>query len=900
MKRLKLENNNKNSKTKLIQNKLTNYSKYSQQDVLKDLQVPSFGLNEEQVEQAVEKYGSNKLKAKGFNFFTTFAKTFLSPFNIILTIIAAFNFYTYFSGEDREMSDLAGALIVLFMILLSGSIMFFQEVKSHLVIKKISFDNKKTTKVIRDDEYNITNIDNANSIKLIKEAEAIDSEDLVPGDLIYLSNGDLIPSDVKIIWANSLYVDQASLTGESFPVQKKEVNENSSYLEYENICYMGTSVVSGSALGVVIATGYNTYFSTINDKVTEKRPKSSFDKGIKKVTFLLISFMLAVTPITLLVFGLGHGGQWVNAALFSVSIAVGLTPEMMPIIVTSNLSRGYLKIKKEDVLVKNLNAVQNMGAIDILCTDKTGTITSGEIKLDRVLDYSSQKCDFVNKALYLNSYFQSGFQNPIDQAVLLSKDIEKPDVESYTKEWEVPFDFTRKILSVILTKDDEKEIFTKGAIEEILKVCDRISIRGKIEPITQEHKDKIIKKAEEMNLDGYRVIGIAHNHLEDEDIEEDLVFYGFATFFDEPKETSKEIIKNLKEKGIDTKVLTGDSEVITRAICKKVDFKITKIYSGKEIEEMSESQLRKAVVNANVFVKLSPMHKSMIISCLKEQGHVVGFMGDGINDAPVLRESDVAISFSDASNIAQDAADIILVDESLMVLETAVHEGRVSLANILKYIKVTIASNFGNVLSVLVALFLTSVEPMQPIHLLLQNLIYDIVMFAYIFDKVDKKFTDTPRPFRTKNIIWFTVINGPVSSIFDISTFLVLIYGYQHKLGIEPGMSYDASNNINGVQMFNASWFVVGLMTQTAVLQMYRTEKIPFIQSNASWQVNAATVFVCAMAVIVPFTPFIAENVKMLQPPITFLPIALGFVLAYVMLAQVVKTLYIKRFKEWL
>ncbi|AGR41840.1 magnesium-translocating P-type ATPase [Spiroplasma diminutum] len=895
MKTKKKINNNYN-------NQIAEFVKLDQTQTLKKLEVSNFGLSETEVKNQKEKFGDNSLKEKKFNYVLSFIKSFFSPFNLILIIIDTFSFYQYTSAETREPSDLVGALLVLTMIIISGTIYFVQEIRAFNVIKKMTYENKQTSKVIRDVDFKVKDIDNANSIKLIKENDQIENSQLVPGDLIYVSNGDLIPADVKVIWSNNLYLNQSSLTGESFPVQKKITNARESYLEYENICYMGTEVVSGSALCIVIQTGEKTYFSAINDKVTEKRGKNSFEKGIWKITMLLISFMLAVTPIVFLVFGLRPGeldDKWFAAAMFAISIAVGLTPEMLPVIVTANLSRGYSKIKKENVIVKNLNAVQNMGAIDILCTDKTGTITSGEINLDHVFDIKGQKNEMIEHVLYLNSYFQTGFQNPIDQAVLLSKKISTPNLDEYSKEWEVPFDFQRKILSVILTKNGEKEIFTKGAIEEVLKVCNRIYINGEIVKLTQDHIDKIIKKSDDYNNDGFRVIGIAHNHLEDEDIEQDLIFYGFGTFFDEPKKTSKKIIKELAQKGISTKVLTGDNEVITRSICSKVDFKIEKLYSGKEIEVMTEEQLHKAVKRGNVFVKLSPIHKSIIIRALKEQGHVVGFMGDGINDAPVLREADVAISFDEASNIAKEAADIILMEESLLPISHAVHEGRVSLANILKYIKVTIASNFGNVLSVLVALFLTMAEPMQPLHLLTQNLLYDIVMFAFIFDKVDSKFTDKPRPLRTKNIIWFTIINGPVSSIFDIATFLVLLYGYKT---VQPGIT--GGGDIGNIAQFNGSWFVVGLMTQTAVMQMYRTEKIPFIQSNGSWQVTSSTIFVCSMAVIVPYgfmsIPEISEGMKMARPEWSFLPIALGFVVAYMFLAQAVKMLYIKIFKEWL
>lgn len=885
MKKLKKLNNN--TKFELI-----NYVDSDNNKLLKQFEINKFGLDDQQVEINREKFGGKELKPTRFNVFLVIIKTFFSPFNIILMAIEAFNFYEY--ASDPDTFSLVAAIIVLIMILASGTMAFIQEVRSHIVIKKMIKENKKTSKVIRNISYNYKALDNANSIRMIKEAEVVENDELVPGDVIYLVNGDIIPADVRILWSNNLYVNQSSLTGESFPVQKKDSNDKEfeSHLSYENIGYMGTEVMSGSGLAIVVATGQNTYFSLIDNKVKEKRKSSSFEKGIKRITLYLIAFMIAVVPIVFLIAGLQQH-DWLKGLLFTIAIAVGITPEMLPIIVTSNLTRGYKKIEKEEIIVKNLNSVQNIGAIDILCTDKTGTITSGEISLDKVTGIHGEKTEFIENILYLNSYFQSGFQNPIDSAVLSSK-IKKPDVDDYTKEWEIPFDFERKILSVILTTKKDKEIFTKGAVEEVLKVCNRISINGKIEKLDAKQKKTILKKTHDLNLDGYRVIGVAHNILQDEDVEEELIFYGFATFFDKPKKTSKKLIKKLASKGISTKVLTGDNEIITRAICKNVDFEITKLYSGFEIEAMDERQLYKAVKKANVFVKLSPIHKSTIIAALQAQGHVVGFMGDGINDAPVLRESDVAISFSEASNIAQDAADMILTGESLMAIENAVIEGRKSLANMLKYIKVTVASNFGNVVSVIIALFLTKEEPMLALHLLLQNLLYDFVMFALVFDNVDEEFLEKPRPFTTKNIIWFAVINGPVSSIFDISTFLVLIFGY--KLVPFQGEAPVGSDN---AMKFHASWFVVGLMTQTAVMQVYRTEKTPFIQSKCSLSMLIATIIICLAAVLIPFTP-VNQLVQMSTPYWSFLFVALGFVASYILLAQLVKKLYIRKFKEWL
>ncbi|WP_339022382.1 magnesium-translocating P-type ATPase [Spiroplasma endosymbiont of Crioceris asparagi] len=875
------------------------YTNLSQAQILKEFNLENFGLNSKQVFDIKEKYGDNEIKEKRFNFFMVFLKTFFGPFNLILTFINIYSFYEYFKGapEERDIVDLVGALIILTMIVLSGSIGFFQEVKSHIVMKKMFFDNIQYTKVIRNPETKLASITNSNSVIFVRESQKIDKSDLVIGDVVYLSNGDIIPADVKILWSNNLYVDQASLTGESFPVSKKSTNKQENYLEFEDVCYMGTTVTSGSAIAIVVSTGQNTYFATISSKTKEKREPSSFEKGIKKITLIIILFMLVVIPFVLIAQGLkldliNHKDKpWINATIYAIAIAVGITPEMLPMIVTANLSYCYKKIKNKNVIVKNLNAVQNLGAIDILCSDKTGTITSGEINLSDVCDIRGVKNIYIEELLYFNSYFQTGFTNPIDNAVLASETISRPKILEYKKSWEIPFNFERKILSVIYEKDNQKQCVTKGAVEEVLKLCTKFFNGKTVEELNDKVKQDIHDTYIKKSLEGYRVIGIAHKLVDDDDIEEEMVFYGFGSFFDEPKTTSKKIIRRLATLGVETKILTGDNEIITKAICNKVDFKITSLVTGVEIDRMDDFDLERIVMRANVFVKLSPLHKARIINTLKGLGHVVGFMGDGINDAPVLRASDVAISFADASNIAQDAADVILMEDNLMVLEDGVIKGRSCLANMLKYIKVTIASNFGNVLSILIALFILSFNPMQPIHLLIQNLLYDITQFALIVDKVDYEYLQKPQKLKSNNLIKFAAINGSVSSIFDVLTFVTLLFIFKIGQGNAPS-DFD-------IAQFNASWFIVGLLTQTAIVQVYRTQKIPFINSKPAMIVLLSSIFIILMAFLLPYTN-VSKYIKMERPSYYFIPIAIGFGIGYVLLAQVVKMAYIKIFKEWL
>lgn len=880
----------KRKKLKIKSDNLTKFTNLTNEEILRELEVSSFGINDEQAELFRKEFGTNESEKTKFNWFLELVKIFFEPFNLILVMICGYSFYSYVS-EGYNVFDLISAIIILIMISVSSIIAFWQQLKTYLILKKMFVENIKHVKVVRNTDLNINNITNSNSIEFIHSSKNVDKDDLVRGDLVYISNGDVIPADLKVVWQNSLYLDQQSLTGETFPASKQTTNTNTNYVEYSDICYAGTVVTSGSALAIVVATGEHTYYASISQKVKEKRDKSSFEKGVSRISLVLLSFMLAVTPIVLLIAGFMLD-SWVAGIIFAVSVAVGITPEMLPIIITSNLSYSYKKIRSNDLVIKNLSSIQNLGAIDILCTDKTGTITSGEIKLSKVIDNQGGSSELIEKMLYLNSYFQTGFSSPIDHAILKSKKINKPVIEEYKKSWEIPFTFERRILSVIVEKNGEKEIITKGALDEILDICSFAYIDGKKQKLTKEFINKIQSKYEELGKNGYRSVGIAHNVLNTEDVEEGLTFYGLATFFDEPKPSSEKIIKNLAKLGIETKILTGDNEIITRAICKKVNFKIERLLTGPEIDRTTDSDLRFKVKEVNVFVKLSPLHKAKVIQILKELGHVVGFMGDGINDAPVLRASDIAISFANASSIAKDSADMILLNEDLMPIERGVIQGRKALCNILKFIKVTIASNFGNVISLIVGLFLLSFTPMQPVHLLLQNLLFDLTSFAVIFDKVDESFIDKPKRLETRNLVWFATINGTVSSVFDILTFIILLYAFNVGTGQLDPQSTSALQ-------FNASWFVVGLMTQAVVLHVFRTDKIPFVQSTASWQVIATSLFVMLLAFVIPYSP-INTFVLMKQPDLWFIPVALGIVGMYVVCAQLVKMVYIKVFKVWL
>lgn len=907
-------------------------SKFSQEELKHEFDLRHFGLTHDEYETREEKYGRNELKKNHFNWLLEFAKAFFGPFNLILIAIAIYYFVSYasysFGTEDTHTTfDIVGAIIITIMVILSGTISFIQSARSFFITKKISAIVESTANVIRhkndDDLLNFLNVDRDNQLDLIRLGEEIDIKTIVPGDLIYLSSGDMIPADVRIVQSTDLFINQSSLTGESLPVEKHahHLSKSHNILELQNICYTGTSVVSGSAIALVIATGQETYFSTISKTILEKRPEGSFTKGVKNVTHVLLLFMLVMVPIVYLInagvhwAGLETTGDlslkdnpWFNAIFFAVALAVGLTPEMLPMIVTTNLANGAGRMAKQKVFIKKLDAIQSLGAIDILCTDKTGTLTNDKIELIDYVTTDKQKDERLFEYLYMNAYFQTGLKNPMDKAVVqyaANKNINLNTHAEFKKIDEIPFDFNRRKLTIVFdSKDDGRVMVTKGSVEEVLTSCNKIYYQGKVIEISESLMRQVIANNEQSNNEGKRLLGVAYKiigngqmHFTTED-ESEMIFFGFASFLDTPKPSTSKMIKLLKKYGVDLKIITGDNEQITRAICKMVNLEIKGLLTGTQVDNMSNVELKSAVEKCNIFVKLNPLQKVKIVQMLKENGHIVGYMGDGINDAPVLRQSDVGISVNNATDIAKDASDIILMEKSLLVLEKGIIQGRTIFGNILKYIKITTSSNFGNCLSMIVASAWLPILPMLPIQILFQNLLYDLSQFAMAIDRVDESFLATPQKWKAKDIVPFTMVFGPISSIFDIVTFAVVGYGFN----IIPEINQAGIASEIGLKLaaeFQASWFLVGLITQAMVVQVLRTERVPLFQSRSPWPINLTAAFMFLVAYIIPFTP-IGHWLSMSEPSPWFALIAIGIILGYCVTAQAGKIAYKKFFHTWI
>lgn len=715
---------------------------------------------------------------------------------------------------------------------------------------------------------------------------------------MYLAAGDMIPADIRIISSKDLFVSQSSLTGESEPVEKypnlKEKDKELGVTELDNICLLGTNIISGSATAVVVATGDDTYFGSMASSLSGPRVKTSFEKGVNSVSTLLIKFMLIMVPIVFFINGITTG-RWLEALLFAVSIAVGLTPEMLPMIVTSNLAKGAVSMAKRKTVVKKLDAIQNFGAMDVLCTDKTGTLTLDKIVVERHLNINGEEDIRVLRHAYLNSFYQTGLRNLMDVAILEhGKDQGFNELEkNYMKVDEIPFDFSRRRMSVVLkNKDGKRQLVTKGAVEEMLSICAFAEYNGEVVELTEKIKNKVLNMVTKLNNEGMRVIAVAQkNDIPDENTfsikdESNMVLMGYIGFLDPPKESAAEAIKALKENGVNVKVLTGDNDAVTKKICKEVGLIVDNILLGSDIEKINDEELSKLVDNTNVFAKLSPLQKSRIIKVLQNKGHTVGFMGDGINDAAALRQADVGISVDTAVDIAKESADIILLEKNLMVLEEGVIEGRRVFGNIIKYIKMTASSNFGNVFSVLIASAFLPFLPMLPIHLLVQNLLYDISQISIPWDTMDQEYLKKPRKWNADDISRFMIFIGPISSIFDIITYLVMWFVFKANT---PAMQ----------ALFQSGWFIEGLLSQTLVVHMIRTKKIPFIQSRATAPVLLLTGVIVVVGIFIPFTSF-GASIGLQALPIAYFPWLIGILLSYCVLTQIVKTMYIKKFNRWL
>ena len=859
--------------------------------LLRQLDSHADGLSESQAEAVRTRVGLNEVEhEKPLPWWTHLWHCYKNPFNLLLTLLAVISYLT----EDMKATVVIGTMVVL-----STLLRFWQEAKSNKAADALKAMVSNTATVIRRDlsEDAAPIFEQYYGAHLhVKDANRIELpiKLLVPGDLIVLSAGDMIPADCRVLSAKDLFVAQAAMTGESMPVEKFATQRDAKAinpLELDNILFMGTNVVSGSATAVVLGTGNATYFGALASRVTATdRAPTAFQSGVNKVSWLMIRFMFVMAPLVLFINGFTKG-DWMEALLFALSIAVGLTPEMLPMIVTSTLAKGAVILSRKKVIVKRLDAIQNFGAMDVLCTDKTGTLTQDKIFLARHVDVWGEESDEVLEAAYLNSYYQTGLKNLLDVAVLEHVEVhqELNPANNYRKVDEIPFDFNRRRMSVVVSeREDHHELVTKGAVEEILSVCTQVRHGDAVEPLTPDLLARIREVTAALNEEGLRVVAVAMKEVPPtQDTygisdERELTLIGYVAFLDPPKESTAPALKALAEHGVTVKVLTGDNELVTAKICREVGLDQQGVLLGSDIERMSDKVLAEAVESHNVFAKLTPSHKERIVRLLKANGHVVGFMGDGINDAPALRTADIGISVDTAVDIAKEAADIILLEKSLMVLEEGVLEGRRTFANMLKYIKMTASSNFSNVFSVLVASAFIPFLPMLPMHLLVQNLLYDISQIAIPFDNVDDELLKKPQRWQPGDVGRFMVFFGPISSIFDITTYAMMWFVF-------------SANTPEEQTLFQSGWFIVGLLTQTLIVHMIRTPKIPFIQSRAATPLLVMTAVIMAIGIFLPMGPLAHYFKLQALPPLyfVFLPMIL---LAYMGLTQAMKGIYFRRY----
>ena len=854
----------------VISDQLIEKAREDSDAVLKELESQLTGLSAAEAESRIKLYGLNEIaREKHQSPLMRLVDNVKNPLVILLT---ALGILSYLTGDAR-------AMIVIFVIVLVGIVLrFFQENRADNAAEKLKAMVNTNATAVRDG----------------KESEVALSL-LVPGDIVRLAAGDMVPADVRVLTAKDLFLNQAALTGESVPVEKKAPpasGEISNPLDLPNIGFLGTSVESGTATAVVIHTGKQTHFGSLAASIVGQRVLTSFDKGVNKFTWLMIRFIAVMVPAVFLINGLTKH-NWLEAFIFAMAVAVGLTPEMLPMIVTVNLSNGALAMSRKKVIVKRLNAIQNFGAADVLCTDKTGTLTQGKIVLEKHLDVHGQESERVLEYGYMNSYFQTGLKNLMDVAILdyghLEEDLKvKTD---YHKIDEIPFDFQRRRMSVIV-EDNQKQhlLICKGAVEEIMRLSTHVEVEGKVLDVTPEHDAHRKQLVQDLNAQGFRVVAIAYKiipngsdepHYAVQD-ESDMTLLGYLAFLDPPKDSAMEALKRLKALNVDVKILTGDNEIITAYICKQVGMPVDKILLSSQIEAMSESELAEAASVTNIFARLAPAQKEHIIHALQSKDHVVAFMGDGINDAPALKAADVGISVDSAVDIAKESSDIILLENSLLVLEQGVLEGRRVFGNITKYINMAASSNFGNMFSVVGASAFLPFLPMLPIQVLTNNMLYDFSQTTIPTDKVDGDWLTKPRKWTMGSITRFIIFIGPISSIFDYATFWIMIYVFH------------AWNN---PALFQTGWFVESIFTQTLIIHVIRTKKIPFIQSRASWPLIVTSVIIVTVGAWLTVSP-LAGTLGFVTLPPSFWLYLVGLMVGYVILTQLVKTWFYRRYGD--
>jgi Mg2+-importing ATPase len=826
---------------------------------------------------------------------------FKTPFNLLLLTLAVVALCT---------DDVKAAVVISVMVAFSSLLRFTQEFRSGKAAEKLRALVRTTATVSRPDPRAEVPMDVIDSFGLVPRPlaphlEEVPIRELVPGDVVLLSAGDLIPADLRVLSAKDLFVSQAALTGESLPVEKTDapasevrrlLAANAEALELPNVCFMGTSVVSGTARAVVVATGDRTYLGSLARHLVGKRSLTAFDKGVNAVSWLLIRFMLVMVPVVFFINGFTKG-DWMQALLFGVAIAVGLTPEMLPMVVTANLARGALAMSRRKVIVKKLHAIQNFGAMDVLCTDKTGTLTQDKVALILHLDVDGKECEEVFEYAFLNSHFQTGLKNLLDRAVLDHENLleTRELAERYVKCDEVPFDFNRRRMSVVVHEvfKGRDLLVCKGAVEEVLAVCSHARIDGQVQPLTDPIRARALALRTDLNEDGLRVIAVAikqvfsqHGKQYGVGDESGLTLIGYVAFLDPPKETAAPALEALKTHGVAVKILTGDNDLVARKVCKDVGLSTPRTLLGGQVEAMTDAELEQAAEETVLFAKLTPPQKARIIAALKRRGHTVGFLGDGINDAPALREADVGVSVDTGADIARESADIILLEKSLLVLEEGVLLGRQTYGNTIKYIKMAASSNFGNVFSVLVASVWLPFLPMLAIHLLIQNLLYDISQVGIPFDRMDDDYLTKPRQWQVKDLGRFMLCIGPISSIFDLTTFALLYFLF-------------GANTPEKQALFQSAWFVEGLLSQTLIIHMIRTARLPFVQSTAATPLLLLTLLVMAAGVAVPFSS-LGAAIGLVPLPTDYFPWLAATLVGYCILTQVVKQWYIRRFRMWL
>jgi len=847
--------------------KLREAARIPAENLFRTYQTGPNGLSEPDAAERLEQHGPNQVAhERPPTWYVQLWHGFANAFSALLATLAIVSLAT----GDRESAVIIGA-----MVLLSGLLRFFQERRASLAAQKLQEMVRVTCTVVRrDDEGN-------------PREHEIPIRDLVPGDVVKLSAGDMVPADVRLLSAKDLFVTQSTLTGESLPVEKVATtvaDPPPNPLELPNIAFLGTNVTSGTATALVINTGEATYLGSIAESLLGRRTVTSFEKGIRAVSLLLLRFMAVMTVIVFVLNGVTKR-DWKEAFFFALAIAVGLTPEMLPMIVTGTLAIGAVAMSRKKVIVKQLNSIQNFGAMGVLCTDKTGTLTQDRIVLEKYCNVIREEDEGVLEYAYYNSFHQTGLKNLLDKAVLAHRPVTTAHV---AKVDEIPFDFSRRIMSVVVDIDGQRMLIAKGAPEAIFQRCSRMELHGEVLDLDPFLLPDLTEELDRLQAQGFRVLAIAYKDVPrdrsvfSKDDEQDLILRGYVAFLDPPKESTREALAALERHGVHVKVLTGDNDIVAKKICADVGLSVGRVVLGNDVEAATDERLSVLVEEANLFARLSPAHKERVVRALQRAGHVVGFMGDGINDAPALRAADVGVSVDNAVDIAKESADLILLEKDLLVLEHGVLEGRRVFGNIVKYIKMGTSSNFGNMFSVLGASAFLPFLPMLPIQILTQNLLYDFSQLAIPFDRVDEEYLLKPRQWRIDDIRRFMLFFGPVSSAFDYATFALLFFVFK-------------ANTPARQSLFQSGWFVEGLLSQTLIVHMIRTRKIPFLQSSPSLPLALTTAAVMAVGIALPFSPF-ASSFGMVPLPSQFFAWLVVILLAYAALAQIVKSWYVRRY----